>query len=127
MKKLHLQKHQNIDKKLRGYSDYRLQPMYLLFTALFFLAWPLFGQFAAFLLVSVPAFMIALKVAQLQARDEVATAEYIQGINDLYYSLEVRDYNFEHAPTPVQAPKAKKISKKSERPAFATMRTSPVN
>ncbi|MDQ5886485.1 MAG: hypothetical protein QG628_882 [Patescibacteria group bacterium] len=123
MKNLKTQKQQTIDKNVRGYSDYRLQPMYLLFTALFFLAWPLFGQFAAFLLVSVPAFMIALKVSQLQAREAVATAEYIQGINDLYYSLEVRDYNFEHAPTPAQAPKIKKISKKSVRPAFTTMRT----
>lgn len=74
-----------------GYSDYRLQPCYLLFTTLFFLAWPIFGEFAAFLIVSVPAFMIALKVAELERKDPVAEAARWQSIHDLYASIEERD------------------------------------
>ncbi|MDQ5886400.1 MAG: hypothetical protein QG628_797 [Patescibacteria group bacterium] len=80
-----------VDVTKVGYSDNRLQPCYLLFTTLFFLALPIFGQFAALLIVGVPAFMIALKVAELERKDPVAEAARWQSIHDLYVSIEERD------------------------------------
>lgn len=84
-------KHNKVDVTKVGYSDWRLPPCYLLFTTLFFVAWPILGQFAALLFVGVPAFMIALKVAELERKDPVAEAAGWQSIRDLYESIEERD------------------------------------
>jgi len=107
-------KQQIIDKRLRGYSDFRLQPIYLLCTSLFFLAWPMVGQFAAFLLVSISAFAIAAIVAKRQKQDSVASYNYSMGIQDLYHRISIRDIIREHSPIMVNELRQEARSQKEE-------------
>ena len=102
-----------------GYSDTRLQPAYLITTSLFFLAWPIFGAFSAFLIVSIPAFMVATKVAQLERRDPVANAAAWQQIADIYEAIAERDRLAEiESKTPVVMTE-KKQAQKTPKQVFA--------
>lgn len=102
-----------------GYSDARLQPAYLITTSLFFIAWPIFGAFSAFLIVSIPAFMVATKVAQLEQLDPVADAAAWQQIADIYEAIAERDRLAEiESKTPVVLIE-KKITQKTPKRIFS--------
>ena len=58
-----------VDSRFGGYSDPRLWPCYMLFTASILILAPFIGFALALLAVSVPSFIIALKVAKATANN----------------------------------------------------------
>lgn len=119
-----IQKHSKVVPVQKvGYSDARLQPAYLITTSLFFLAWPIFGAFSAFLIVSVPAFMVATKVAQLERLDPVADAAAWQQIADIYAVIAERDRLAEIESKKPVALNEKNQTRKSSKHAYSLRRS----
>jgi hypothetical protein len=63
-----MKRKQHISIVQGGYSEPLLQPSYLVTIGLIFLLAPSLGMFWSFMLVSVPAFMIALRIAKQQQK-----------------------------------------------------------
>lgn len=57
-----------VDPRHGGYSDIRLWPCYMVFSSLILFLAPQIGMFLAIVLVGVPSFMIAKKVADMQPK-----------------------------------------------------------
>lgn len=59
-----------VDPQHGGYSDIRLWPCYMVFSSLILFLAPQIGMFFAVMLVGVPSFMIAKKVADMTISNE---------------------------------------------------------
>lgn len=59
-----------VDPRHGGYSDIRLWPCYMVFSSLILFLAPQIGMFLSIVLVGVPSFLIAKKVADMTASNE---------------------------------------------------------
>ena len=80
-----------VDTSSVGYSDLRLWPCYLSLTSLIILLAPFMGLAATFLVVCVPAHMIASFAAKQERKDIDKYYARIEGINNLFDEIAKRD------------------------------------
>ena len=84
-----------VDTTKVGYSDLRLWPCYLILTSLILLLAPFMGLAATFLVVCVPAYMIASFAAKQERKDiDKYYAEWDE-IRDLFTEIAKRDQALE--------------------------------
>jgi len=84
-----------VDTTNVGYSDLRLWPCYLILTSLLLLLAPFMGLAATFLVVCVPAYMIASFAAKQERKDIDKYYARIEGINNLFDEIAKRDQALE--------------------------------
>ena len=80
-----------VDTSSVGYSDLRLWPCYLILTSLLLLLAPFMGLAATFLVVCLPAYMIASFAAKQERKDIDKYYARIEGINNLFDEIAMRD------------------------------------
>lgn len=80
-----------VDTTKVGYSDLRLWPCYLILTSLILLLAPFMGLATTFLVVCVPAIIIARFAAKQERKDIDKYHARIDGINNLFDEISKRD------------------------------------
>lgn len=74
-----------------GFSDIRLWPCYMAYSGTILFLSPLIGTFWSYVLVSIPAFYVAHRVAQIQAKDPEALLNAYRQIDKIYAEIDRRD------------------------------------
>ena len=80
-----------VDTTNVGYSDLRLWPCYLILTSLLLCIAPFFGLAVAFVIVGIPAVVIARFAAKQERKDMDAYIAQWKDINAIFTDIEMRD------------------------------------
>lgn len=75
-----------------GYSDIRLWPCYMIFTGLVLFLTPYIGMAFALIILTIPYYLIARKVADIQNSNPDGVKQYEARIYNFYKEMHIKSY-----------------------------------